>query len=464
VAEKLRAAITALRHRLGGAVRPAESLRGSELVMVLYRTALILSLGFSPWVAAIASPYGLEGLPLTLYYAIAGAFLYNSLLYFAYRRQFWRSFRRPMAVAVDLLLITLWIWFGRGTTAMQFLPLYYFEVLVASVWFGLAGGLSAATAAIVLFAVIVIPSADPLLRVPRLWLTHMVPYTYLVALLGGLLAQEETLGRRRLEEQRLVLEQFRQEIEVAQRIQRQTMPADLPAMPGFELGVAWRAAGPTLGLYGGDLYGVRALGSRGQSHRYQIFVGDVAGKGVMALVNLPVLTRTLEAVLDEESCERTMTRANQLLYQFLRPASFASLFYAHLDAEMRTLTYVNAGSVPPVLVRADGSLFLLEPGGPALGARPNQRYREESLELEAGDVLVIFTDGVTTTRNAEGEEFGEARVAELVTQSRALSAQHIADRLQEAASRFQSGEQIPDDITILVIKGLQRTEPLPPGD
>ena len=453
---RMRAGLNFLAGRGLAAIRPAESLRESELVMVLYRTALILSLGFSPWIASLTVPGEIERFPPQVYFSVAGAFLYNSLLFFAYHRNFWRAFRRPLSVGVDLVLISLWISFGHGGAATQFIPLYYFEVLAAAMWFGLVGSLMAATTAICLFLVLVVPFGEPALRLPYLLLTHLVPYIYLVALLTGLLAQAESLGRERLEDQRRVLAQFRHEMDVAQRIHQQAMPAAIPQIHGFELGVAWRVAETTAGVYGGDVYGVRRLEAKEPQEdggRYEIFVGDVAGKTFMAVINLPVLTRTLEACLDPDSCERTMRESNALLYHFLKPTSFASLFYAHLDVGTRMLTYVNAGNVPPALARAtDGDTVLLEPTGPALGALARAEFKEESLLLEPGDALVIYTDGVTSARNSRGEEFGEEGVAELLAHSRDLTAQHIADRFVDAVSDFEGRGRRPDDLTILVLK------------
>jgi serine phosphatase RsbU (regulator of sigma subunit) len=456
-----------LAERARAALRPAASLRGSEGVVFFVRFALVLALAFVPVAGSLTTPYGFGSFAVHVYLLVAVAFVYACGLFYMYAHDLLPAYRRLFAVAADLILVTLWIATGRGEASAQLMPLYYLEVLVAAVWYGLVGGLVAATGAVCLFLVIVVPVSNPMLRLQYVMFTHLVPYVYLTALLAGLLAHMEMLGRQRLEEQRLVMQQFRQEIDAATRIHQQSLPAALPRVPGFQIGDASRIAGRTAGLYGGDVYSVRRLESEpaGQrSFRYEVFVADVAGKTFMAVVNVPVLIRTLEICLEPDSCEHTMRRSNELLYQFYKPASFASVFYAHLESDLRLLTYVNAGSVPPLLVRAaGGDAIPLEPTGPALGALPSAEFTEQCLDLGPGDVLVIYTDGVTSARNAQGEEFAEERVAELARSSRHLNAQHIADRLLDAVSDFQGkGGHRPDDLSILVLKAEETEEPQAP--
>lgn len=182
------------------------------------------------------------------------------------------------------------------------------------------------------------------------------------------------------------------------------------------------------------------------------YVADVAGKTFPAVVNLPWVRKTLEWTSSAGSVRETIEKANRLVLPGLRPNSFVSLFYGLLDAHGGRLRYVNAGNVPPLYYRAtSGEIEALEPTGPVMGANLHARYQERQVTLEPGDVLLVFTDGVTSAVGAGGEEFEQRGVEEFLLGAADLPADDIADALFNRVLTHSPLEK-RDDVTILVIK------------
>jgi len=134
-------------------------------------------------------------------------------------------------------------------------------------------------------------------------------------------------------------------------------------------------------------------------------------------------------------------------------SEFATLFYCVVSQDGRRLTYCNAGHNPPLLVRADGRVDWLKGGGLILGVRPRARYQQRSCRLERGDIVVLYSDGVTEAlRPATREEFGEARLSGLVAAHRKERAQQILERVREAVEEWAAGAPPVDDVTLVVAR------------
>jgi sigma-B regulation protein RsbU (phosphoserine phosphatase) len=129
---------------------------------------------------------------------------------------------------------------------------------------------------------------------------------------------------------------------------------------------------------------------------------------------------------------------------------FITFFYAQLDGPTGTLRYVNAGHNPPVVMHRDGSHERLTEGGIVLGAFPNQNFTAASVRLQSGDRLVLYTDGVTEAANADDEEFGDARLIEVLSEHRAASAQHLQTQILATAGQF-CANRWHDDATLLIL-------------
>jgi sigma-B regulation protein RsbU (phosphoserine phosphatase) len=141
---------------------------------------------------------------------------------------------------------------------------------------------------------------------------------------------------------------------------------------------------------------------------------------------------------------------NSIVYRNTESDRFITFFYAHLDGPRRRLAYVNAGHNAPFVVRPDGSHQRLPEGGVVLGVFASRNYELGSAQLSPGDRVVLFTDGVTEACNAEGEEFGEARLLRLLEDHRTLSADQLQAKILAVVAEF-SGGRWQDDATLLVL-------------
>ena len=131
---------------------------------------------------------------------------------------------------------------------------------------------------------------------------------------------------------------------------------------------------------------------------------------------------------------------------------FVTLFYAELDPQSGTLAFLNAGHNPPLIVHSAGTVEQLASGGLPLGIKPDAEYREGRTQLQHGDVLVIYSDGVTEAVSPTGEEFGATRLYEVVSRNIEASAAGIRDRIESSLTKFAQGTSAADDITLVIVK------------
>jgi sigma-B regulation protein RsbU (phosphoserine phosphatase) len=233
------------------------------------------------------------------------------------------------------------------------------------------------------------------------------------------------------------------EIEEAHNVQRGFLPREIPRIPGFEIAAAWR---PARGV-GGDSFDVMKL----DDASVVLSVSDVAGKGVPAAL----LMSNLQAMVRGLSWPRTRPRdfcaeISRALRGSLAADRFVTCFYALLDVPSRRLMYTNAGHNPPLLVHADGSWARLDVGGSVLGIDGVSEFADEEITLASGDRLLLFTDGVTESANAAGEEFGEDRLRSLAVEHRTQTAKGLHQRVLDALLAF-NGEHFEDDMTLIVL-------------
>jgi len=233
------------------------------------------------------------------------------------------------------------------------------------------------------------------------------------------------------------------EIAEAKAIQEKLLPREIPQLPGYEIAGAWRSAG----IVGGDYFDVLPL----NEDALGICIADVAGKGMPAALlmsNLQAAVRGLSSA--SVAPNRLCKRLNSLVYQNTASDRFITFFYAQMDGAARRLSYVNAGHNAPFLVRRDGSHERLREGGGVLGIFDTQNYEMGTASLQAGDRVVLFTDGVTEASNALEEEFGEARLLRVLQEHRAHDARSLQEVILAAVSEF-SGGQRTDDATLVVL-------------
>src|SRR5206468_3476756 len=129
---------------------------------------------------------------------------------------------------------------------------------------------------------------------------------------------------------------------------------------------------------------------------------------------------------------------------------FITFFYGLVDGEARRLTYTNAGHNPPIVLRRDGEVLRLDAGGALLGVFPDWKYVEAQIELAPGDRLILFTDGVSEVQDANGHDFGEDRLTDLLKINRELGAVELQQKVIEAITTF-SADDFNDDVTLIIL-------------
>jgi len=238
------------------------------------------------------------------------------------------------------------------------------------------------------------------------------------------------------------------DLQQAAVIQQGLLPTCAPQVPGVDL-AGYNAACRTVG---GDYYDFITY----PDGRVAMLVGDVAGKGMPAALLMSSLQARVQVLFDDPTnLAALVTRLNRIITTNCPSNRFISFFIAVLDPKSNELAYVNAGHNPPLLVRRDGSLQKLEGTGLILGILPIAQYEQQTCRLEPGDVVVLFSDGVTeATRPDIDEEFGEDRLAKTLAELSSQSAQSIIEGINQRVYDFTGGAPPADDITLVVAKRL----------
>jgi len=235
------------------------------------------------------------------------------------------------------------------------------------------------------------------------------------------------------------------ELEQAAEIQQRFLPAQAPAMPGLDL-AGHNAPCRTVG---GDYYDFFPY----PNGRVAMVLGDVSGKGMPASLLMMSLQARVQALIEEpENVGAALTRLNRLTAINCPANRFITFFMCVLDGATGELVFANAGHNPPLVMRAGGGGEWLDAGGCVLGVLPAIKYDESRISLSAGDVLVIFSDGVTDAMNPQGEEFGEARLEAAVRRHRTESSSGILEGVNRAIAEWTAGTPLPDDLTLLVAR------------
>ena len=251
----------------------------------------------------------------------------------------------------------------------------------------------------------------------------------------------------RLTEEQMERERLEREQQVASEIQQRFLPASAPVVAGYELqGISF----PCYEI-GGDYYDF----IHREDGRLIVALGDVSGKGTAAALLMSSLHAAIHAQADiHNSLAKTIGAVNRYLVESIPANRFVTLFYAELDPKSGSLAFLNAGHNPPLIVHSGGTMEQLAAGGLPLGIMPNADFREGRTQLHYGDVLVIYSDGVSEACNPAGEEFGPTRLYEVVARNLDASAGGIRDRIESALTKFCQGTPAADDITLVICKRL----------
>ena len=241
-------------------------------------------------------------------------------------------------------------------------------------------------------------------------------------------------------------ERIQKELEIAKGIQQSFLPESAPAIPGIDLeGFNLPAA-----EVGGDFYDFIPVGSTS----WGLVIADVSGKGVPAALFM-ALSRTLIRASAARNPDPVISirEANRSIYLDSKTSMFVTLFYAILDTRKRTLTFVNAGHNPPLLLHSgsDGTT-LLKARGIALGVIDEVDLEPVTVQLAKGDVVVLYTDGVTEATDEENREYGIGRLSSVVSASRDLPAKDMISSIVSDINAFAGTRPQFDDITLMVLK------------
>lgn len=260
----------------------------------------------------------------------------------------------------------------------------------------------------------------------------------------ALMMENSRLTGRALEQEKL-----RRDLALAAEVQRRLLPPQAPHN-GLATLAAFTLPARTVG---GDYYDFLDLGGE----RIGIAVADVSGKGIAAALLMSVVQASLRVISAEGEAplSRLAEKMNEFLYRSSGANKYATFFYAQIEAGGRRLRFVNAGHNPPYLARDTGEgveITELGAGGPPLGLFPKVDCEASDLELLPGDVMVAFTDGVPEALNAEGEEFGEERLKQLLRESRDWGAEEIVDKVSHQVRDWIGTAEQHDDLTIVVMK------------
>jgi sigma-B regulation protein RsbU (phosphoserine phosphatase) len=279
-------------------------------------------------------------------------------------------------------------------------------------------------------------------------------------------------------------ERVARELELAAEVQRHLFPADGLEDAYLEI---YGTCLPALGV-GGDYYDYLKMDQR----RTAIAIADVAGKGIAAALLMSTVQASLRCQLNsgDRSLADVVSSMNRLMQRSTGDGGYATFFLAEFNNVTRGLTYVNAGHNPPILVRGSGAsqveagrlcelsldtpylskrvfvteahpampdsaeptFSLLTTGGPIIGTFLNEPYEQETIHLQSGDILAVYTDGVTEALNPAGVEFGEEKLRSVLVESCQLSARDLAHRVVEKVLEWQGRASQHDDITLIIVK------------
>jgi sigma-B regulation protein RsbU (phosphoserine phosphatase) len=242
------------------------------------------------------------------------------------------------------------------------------------------------------------------------------------------------------------LERRKKELEIAQQIQESFLPHTIPVIKNYDLAASSIPAQEV----GGDFYDFIPITGK----QTGLTIGDVSGKGIPAALFM-AFSRTL---LRAKACRnpgvgRMIESVNNFINEDPHSNMFVTLFYSVLDNAQNTLTFVNAGHNPPLLLKKKTrDIIRLSTGGVVLGAMKGLKMNEKTIDLQAGDLLVLYTDGITEAINQQEDQFGEERLIELLKENQELSSGDLKNLIIDQVYDFASGTPQADDITIMVLR------------
>ena len=253
------------------------------------------------------------------------------------------------------------------------------------------------------------------------------------------------IENKRLFKRQIEQERFNHEMSLAGDMQRALVPDKLPQNGMFEVSSIYK---PHFGV-GGDYYDCFSY----REDRYLFIVADIAGKGLAAALLMANFQANLHAIVRRaDTPEEFIRQLNKAVWRVTKSERYITMFVADIDTKTRQLRYVNAGHMPPILIM-NGETHLLKKGCPIIGFFKRLPFLEVG-EITIADeaLLLIFTDGITDIRNAEGADFNEDLVVKFTEDNKSLAARRFNEKLMRHIDDFKGNEEYPDDITVLTAR------------
>lgn len=255
----------------------------------------------------------------------------------------------------------------------------------------------------------------------------------------------QVIENARLYQEERNLKKMKEEMTLARNIQQNLLPKTQPAIPGYDIaGISIPAK-----EVGGDYFDFFTL----PHDRLAVFLGDISGKGIpaaMLMANLQGILRTHSTI--SKGCADCITQANRFLYNSSDDDKFATLFYAILDYKNHELTYCNAGHDNPVYFSGNTDPEELNTEDIILGITPDFEYSEKKIKLEPGDLIVIYSDGITEAENENENQYGKDRFVETIKQFKTQSSVNLANILLTNVEEFSGNIPQMDDKTLVVLR------------
>ncbi len=238
----------------------------------------------------------------------------------------------------------------------------------------------------------------------------------------------------------------KEELAAGRSVQFALMPDTLPRVEGWDI---WLYSQPAREV-GGDMVDYIPV----DENRHALALGDIAGKGLGAALFMARLQAVLRALApDYEKPSELIEKINAIFHRDRMPNSFASLFYLELRPASDEVKYVNAGHLPPLILQ-ENIFKELEKGQPALGLMDDTKYLEQSLHMRRGQIMLVYSDGLSEAKTEQNEFFGEQCVRDIVGLNAQSSAQNIGRQLIRAVKQFTNAGNLSDDLSLLIIKKL----------
>ena len=239
----------------------------------------------------------------------------------------------------------------------------------------------------------------------------------------------------------------RDELMVGRAVQMSLMPEENPNIPNWDVWIYSRPANEV----GGDLVDYMSLGK----NKWGFALGDVAGKGLGAALLMAKLQATLRAIAPNfKSLSKLGAELNKIFCRDGIPTRFISLAFLELTAESGTVKVLNAGHMPPMLI-SENKITEMSHGDVALGIKAKISYKEQIIDIEKGDLLFVYSDGVTEVRSGKNEFFGESRLMNLLLKNSNFASVDIGKKVLSAVKGFIGDERPSDDLSMILLKRIK---------